>query len=558
MDGHMLELGNVIENPIKVKSAEDIAWDDAVDVLVVGYGGAGVVAALEAHEQGADVLVLERFEGGGATAYSGGVVYAGGGTMLQKATGCKDSPENMYNYLSIDVKDTVSEETLRQFCNESSENMDWLVKHGVSFEGSLYEFKTSCPPNGNTLYYSGNEKLPAYASKAHPAPRGHVTVGKGGWTGNAYFAALKKSAAASGIKVETHTRVVRLIQDSAARVVGVETLTITDKRAQERHQALYNKTDPKKPFSGPKSEKSIKEARSIELEYGERKRIRANKGSILTAGGYVYNLDMLSKYNPTFADAFESIMRFGSIGCDGSGIQMGQSVGGGVKKMERTFIGNLLFPPYSLVNGLAVNANGERFVNEDVYISELGDAISAQPKGEAWLVIDNKTFWTSIAQSIRESGSTFLLSASALVKLLFGGTKKSSTLEGLARKCGMSTDALVSTVEDANRAKKEGSPDPVGKSPENMRMLGKGPYRAVNISITNKMAFTVGFTLGGLCVDEKRGVVLREDGSPIEGLYAAGRTAAGVCSGRYYSGLSLADCLFSGRRAARNAALDKV
>jgi 3-oxo-5alpha-steroid 4-dehydrogenase len=61
-------------------------------------------------------------------------------------------------------------------------------------------------------------------------------------------------------------------------------------------------------------------------------------------------------------------------------------------------------------------------------------------------------------------------------------------------------------------------------------------------------------TLGGLQVDEETGQVVRDDGSPIEGLYAAGRAAIGVCSNIYVSGLSASDCIFSGRRAALHAA----
>ena len=63
-------------------------------------------------------------------------------------------------------------------------------------------------------------------------------------------------------------------------------------------------------------------------------------------------------------------------------------------------------------------------------------------------------------------------------------------------------------------------------------------------------------TLGGLVVDEDTGQVRRADGSVIDGLYAAGRSAVGVCSNSYVSGLSLADCVFSGRRAGRHAAKD--
>jgi len=61
-------------------------------------------------------------------------------------------------------------------------------------------------------------------------------------------------------------------------------------------------------------------------------------------------------------------------------------------------------------------------------------------------------------------------------------------------------------------------------------------------------------TLGGLVVAEETGQVRRADGTVVPGLYAAGRSAVGLCSRSYVSGLSLADCVFSGRRAGRHAA----
>lgn len=63
-----------------------------------------------------------------------------------------------------------------------------------------------------------------------------------------------------------------------------------------------------------------------------------------------------------------------------------------------------------------------------------------------------------------------------------------------------------------------------------------------------------GLTLGGLVVDGETRLVKSEDGEVIPGLYAAGRNAVGVCSNAYISGLSLADCIFSGRRAGAHAA----
>ena len=61
-------------------------------------------------------------------------------------------------------------------------------------------------------------------------------------------------------------------------------------------------------------------------------------------------------------------------------------------------------------------------------------------------------------------------------------------------------------------------------------------------------------TLGGLVVAEETGQVRRAGGTTVPGLYAAGRSAVGLCSHSYVSGLSLADCVFSGRRAGRHAA----
>jgi 3-oxo-5alpha-steroid 4-dehydrogenase len=81
--------------------AGDIAnWDVEADVVIAGYGIAGVSAAIEAARAGADVMVLERTGGwGGAAALAGGFVYLGGGTPIQKACGFDDSVENMQAFL---------------------------------------------------------------------------------------------------------------------------------------------------------------------------------------------------------------------------------------------------------------------------------------------------------------------------------------------------------------------------------------------------------------------------------------------------------------------------
>jgi 3-oxo-5alpha-steroid 4-dehydrogenase len=87
-----------------------------------------------------------------------------------------------------------------------------------------------------------------------------------------------------------------------------------------------------------------------------------------------------------------------------------------------------------------------------------------------------------------------------------------------------------------------------------MNPLSQGPFYALNLSGVNALNPMPSITVGGLLVDENTGLVMRGDGVTIPGLYAAGRTAVGLCTHLYLSGLSAGDCIFSGRRAGRHAA----
>ncbi len=547
--------GVMIEGPVEVADAGQIDWAEEADVVVVGFGAAGGAAALEAHERGASVVVLERFEGGGATGNSGGVIYAGGGTKFQKDAGVEDSPENLYDYLIQEVTDAVSPETLRRFCEESVESMDWLVSHGVGFEGSLYSGKTNYPPEDKYLYYAGNEKVPGFAAKAKPAARGHRVKGKG-WTGYALADALKTSALKHGIRFREHTMANRLVVNSAQEVIGVEVIVLEDAEARKQHQALYLKVDPMKPFNGDKAEAAMAEAYALERAKGVRKFVRAKGGVILATGGFGYNQKMVSQHMPFLGENFRALMRLGSAGCSGSGIQLGHSVGGAVGKLDHKFLGRMIIPPRAPVEGIIVNSHGERFVNEDAYNAYLGNAISMQPGADAWIILDKKLHREFLMQCLPKGDGTFYpYLAPSLLNRFFGGTKKGKTLAQLAGKIGVPAASLERTVAQFNQALESGEGDPFGKNPDYVRPVGEGPYVALNTSIGNKYSFCVFFTLGGLKVDELRGTVLKDDGTPVPGLYAAGRAAMGLPSNGYISGLSIADGIFTGRRAARDAAV---
>ena len=117
----------------------------------------------------------------------------------------------------------------------------------------------------------------------------------------------------------------------------------------------------------------------------------------------------------------------------------------------------------------------------------------------------------------------------------------------------MGPEILRATIDAYNEAAAGRTGDPFGKPKKYMRSLEEGPYYAMDVSADSKLFPCPMITFGGLVVDEKTGLVKRADGSTIRGLYAAGRTAVGVASNSYVSGLSIADCVFSGCRAGRHA-----
>lgn len=141
----------------------------------------------------------------------------------------------------------------------------------------------------------------------------------------------------------------------------------------------------------------------------------------------------------------------------------------------------------------------------------------------------------------------------ALVNLWFNA-RQAPTLDALADRIGFDRQTLTRTIADYNKAARGEIDDAFEKRSGECAQISEGPFYAIDASIDSKWLPLPTMTIGGLRVDERRGLVRRADGSTIDGLYAAGRTAVGICSNIYVSGLSYADCVFSGRRAARDVA----
>lgn len=542
-----------IEAALEVADAAEVQWSESADVVVVGWGAAGACAAIEARDAGASVIVLDRFGGGGASTLSGGVVYAGGGTRQQIQAGFSDTPEAMADYLRHEVQGVVSDETLQRFCRDSVANLEWLEAQGARFGSTMPAHKTSYPPEGVFLYYSGNEVVPACAGSAAPAPRGHRTVAKG-QSGAALYAALKTATLRSGARAVTQAAVRRLVRErdhegQPGRVLGVEAWQLpADDARTKRHAELDALIAKWRLYQARKAEGARREQAQIEREIAQPSFIRATRAVVLASGGYIYNPALVAEHAPQYRRGWP----IGGAGCDGSGLRLGQSVGAAADRLGNVSGWRFITPPYSWPKGLVVNARGERFCNEQVYGATLGQAMVEGQGGKAWLVLDARLRWLSIKECL--FGGLWVFQALPALAMMLFSAKKAATIEALAARIGADPAALRSSVVMVNAAAAGRAADPLGKSADMCHACERAPFYAMDISIGARTFPLATLTLGGLRVNEADGHVRDAQGQDILGLFAAGRSAIGIPSSRYVSGLSLADCVFSGRRAARAAA----
>ncbi|KUI01186.1 pyridine nucleotide-disulfide oxidoreductase [Mycolicibacterium acapulense] len=522
---------------------------DDYDIIVVGFGAAGAAAAIEAADRGARVLVLDRGYGGGATALSGGIVYAGGGTAEQRAGGYDDSVEDMRAYLEKEVDDAVTAETLDRFCEQSPAMIEWLKAQGVEFRGGqVSSYKTSYPTDDFYLYYSGNEKAYPYAQHARPVPRGHRVLAPGMSSGKVLFENLRRSAKAKGVEFIPLARVHELIKDDSGRVLGVRYRVIRLTHPNVRRHSLLTKLTGKMGNWLPSLVKgAVARAEELWAEAAVDGEAHAH-AVILAAGGFIYNREWMQEFAPPFM----KISPLGTAGDDGTGIALGLEAGGMTDKMGNVTAWRFLAPPSAFLEGLTVGRDGRRIANEDLYGASHGNVMMREFGGMGWAIYDAPT-WRKMKKQIRDQTQVF--QRLQLIYLFTVGHKKAHSIEDIAIENGIDPAGLRRTVDEYNHGIASGAGDPAHKDPELCPPLLTAPFYSINISADSSMFYPIpGLTLGGLVVDERTGEVGHRDGGTVPGLYAAGRNAVGICSNGYISGLSIADCIFSGRRAGSHAA----
>ncbi|MGV0748800.1 FAD-binding protein [Mycolicibacter minnesotensis] len=519
------------------------------DVVIVGYGAAGTSAAITARELGAEVIAVDRANGGGATAISGGIIYAGGGTSVQKEAGVHDTAGQMLDYLRLEVGDAVRPETLQRFVDGSPEMIDWLQARGVPFNSGLCPYKTSFPNNRYYLYHSGSENAGAFRAHTPPVQRGHRAYGKG-TSGKQIYAPLAESARKLGVDFRPHTEVTELLQDPSGRVIGVRATTMghAPRRIQRRYARLAALSSKPGVYYPPLRAAMDRRLAKLQQRYGQTIEIIARRGVIICAGGFIANTEWRKRYAPEFNGG----LPLGTSGDDGSGIALAESVGAVPDRMDNVSVWKFITPPSAFISAIIVDADGRRVIDESRYGAAVGQAMVKNHGSQGWILADARLMSEARRQLLTQ---TLWFQRAQGAALIFGGAVRGATLAEVARAAGVDAEGLQATVTAHNDAIDSGSEDPAGKPADFCRRIDQGPFTLMDISVRpNVLRPTPMLTLGGVRVCEDTGAVVDADGDPIPGLYSAGRTAIGIASRSYVSGLSIADCVFAGRRAGANAA----
>lgn len=489
-------------NPCQPRHLRDVEeWHRETDVAIVGFGGAGGCAAIEAADAGSEVIIFELAStGGGSTAMSSAEIYMGGsgGTRVQRACGFEDSTEDMFTYMMMSAGPQADEEKIRNYCDNSVAHFNWLVDElSVPFKDSWLNERNVICYTDDGLLYTGSEKAYPFVEHAKPAPRGHNLQIEGDNGGPLFMKLLTEGVdKRDRINVEFETRALTLIVDDSDAVVGLV--------IRQNQQELN---------------------------------VLARQGVILCAGGFCMNEDMVKKYAPMLS---RGSMPIGNPGDTGTGIMMGMSVGGAAINMHEGFISIPYYPPASITYGILVNDKGQRFINEDVYHARLGKAVLDQPGDRFYFVMTVDHY--GLYEKFNYMGAAI------------AGTGE--TVEELEQELGLRKGTLQHTIAIYNDDCEAGKDTQCHKASEWLEKL-EPPLVALDVT-PGRGIYIPYFTLGGLDT-LPTGEVLDPQRRIIPGLYAAGRTACGIVrrADGYSSGMSVGDATFSGRMAGRQVAANE-
>lgn len=492
------------------------AQDADADVVIIGAGGGGLSAALEAANQGAQrVIVLEMTaKTGGALNYTSGSMSAAG-TIIQKEEGIEDSVASyVADILKTggDFDGKPSEELVTVYANEAAAVFDWLYESGLKDNTYAVDRAT-----GNRAVFAPEHALYSVQRTYKPAPDDSAR-----YKSAAHEVLDTLVSADERITVLTNTRATRLVPNDKGQVLTV----VAD---------------------GPDGEVSY----------------TASKAVIVCTGGYSANGRLMAQYVPYG----EEYLAGGAPGSDGNGLLLMQRVGAALNEASMSAIptfpmglqskdspktGSIANTYTWKAGGIVVNQEGKRFCNE----TEANPAVREVALEEQPGAVQYDIFTDKILEDLRAANGAYFYDAFFAQEGQPGAHVKveAGSLEELAGKIGVPAESLAATVEAYNASVEAGGTDEFGR-------LYDGTVTAYNLAV-NKIegdkfyavplhALCV-MTLGGITANENM-QVLDEAGTPIPGLYAAGEVVGGIWGKFVSGGTGVMGPIVFGRIAARHA-----
>jgi fumarate reductase flavoprotein subunit len=493
------------------------AEDQTIDtqIVIVGAGGAGMTAAIEASDAGADVVILESqaMVGGNSVRSTGGLNAAD--TVYQdenefdEAAGVEKTLASAAETYADNAAITSLAALVQEQWDEYQENPD-----GYFDSVELMELDTMIGGKG----VNDPELVATLCSNSAAAIDWLDSIG----------ASLTSVSSFGGASVK---RIHRPLNDEGKVVsVGTYIVPILEENLESRGiEVLLNTTAEEILVSDGK----VTGVRATGKD-GETITVNAD-AVILATGGFGANLEMVSELNPDL----EGFMTTNAPGAQGQGLEMAEAIGAGTVDLDQIQIHPTVQADTAALiteglrgdGAILVNAEGQRFIDEVGTRDVVSAAEIAQTGSYSWLVVDQA-----------------MVDASSVIQgyITKGYTVTGEDYAALAEAMGVDSAAFEETMNTWNTyvANQE---DPDFGRTSFADPLDTAPYYAI------KVTAGIHHTMGGLTIDTETHV-LDTDGNAIPGLYAAGEVTGGVHGANRLGGNAVADFVVFGRIAGTQAA----
>jgi 3-oxosteroid 1-dehydrogenase len=513
-------------------------WIEEAEVVIVGYGGAGAVAAITAHDAGAKVLILEKQPNDTPTQtrhtpntrMSGGAWFCS--TDLEKAVLYLEGMAKIAN----ETLDAERKEMIHVLAQHLIDNTDWMVKIGVELGGDesvspTFAMEPKHKGMNGKVFAPDFPELPGSDGTylSYPKITGKYRHGV------ALFRGLTEAVRKRKIQVIWETQATHLLT-RGGKVYGV--------KARIR---------------------------------GKEVAIKASRAVVLTCGGFEFNHEMKENYlrvNP--------VHFYGSPGNTGDGINMAMEVGAALWHMNKaSWRVTMKFPDFPIAFGtqhhstaILVDRKGYRFTNEKFKLHSFGYELTnydtyglCYPKVPCYWIFDEKRRTLGPLASVHGACNPpggilgdiyYVWSPDNQKEIERGWIMRANSLDELANKIRtdldngglMSPSLLQATVKRYNEHCRKGEDDDFHKPKEWLQPLEGPPYYAVQL-------WPGGPNTQGGPKRNVKGQVLSVDHTPIPRLYSAGELGS-VWGMFYQGGGNISECIAFGRIAGAHAASEKV